>query len=205
MIDLWVFIPASFALNLAFGPNNLLSVTYGAQYGVRFATAAGMARLAAFAPMIAASALGLGALLSASAVAFSVLKAIGAAYLIYLGVRLLRSGGRPRLAGKAPASLTVWQAMRAEGTIALSNPKAILIFAAFLPQFIDVNHYWQSYLVVGSIFLVLEVGAIALYATLGSVARAFASHRLHWLQRASGVGMIVFGGLLLFAKQPAKL
>src|SRR5690606_34129682 len=50
--DLWLFLPACFALNLTFGPSNLLSVTFGAQQGVGFAVVAGAARLAAFAPMI---------------------------------------------------------------------------------------------------------------------------------------------------------
>lgn len=204
MIDLWLFLPACFALNLTFGPSNLLSVTFGAQQGVGFAVAAGTARLAAFAPMILASALGLGALLSVSAVAFGVLKVLGAAYLIYLGVRLLIDA-KPRDLGERTAPMSLRAALRSEGTVALTNPKAILIFTVFLPQFVNVDRYWSSYAVVGLSFLVLEVAAIATYAALGRLARTFAATRLHWLQRASGVGMMLFGGLMLFARQPAEL
>lgn len=205
MTDLWLFLPACFALNLTFGPSNLLSVTFGAQQGVGFAVAAGTARLAAFAPMILASALGLGALLSVSAVAFGVLKVVGAAYLIYLGVRLLMDAARPKDLGGAPAPMPLRAALRSEGTVALTNPKAILIFTVFLPQFVNVDRYWSSYTVVGVSFLVLEVLAIATYAALGRLARTFAATRLHWLQRASGVGMILFGALMLVARQPVEL
>lgn len=203
MVDLWVFLPACLALNLAVGPNNLLSVTYGAQRGVGFATIAGTARLAAFAPMIAASALGLGALLSVSAVAFGVLKVVGAAYLIYLGVRLLLNARPGSVMTAEPISLRA--ALRAEGTVAISNPKAILIFTVFFPQFVDVDRYWLSYLLVAVLFLMLEVVAIAVYGTVGRAAGIFAARRLHWLQRASGVGMMVFGGLMLVARQPDRL
>ncbi|MBE7325094.1 LysE family translocator [Nocardioides sp. Y6] len=204
MTDLWLFLPACFALNLTFGPSNLLSVTFGAQQGVGFAVVAGTARLVAFAPMILASALGLGALLSVSAVAFGVLKVLGAAYLIYLGVRLLIDA-KPKDLGETTAPMSLRAALRSEGTVALTNPKAILIFTVFLPQFVNVDRYWSSYAVVGLSFLVLEVAAIATYAALGRLARTFAATRLHWLQRASGVGMILFGGLMVFARQPAEL
>lgn len=202
MIDFLLFIPACFALNLAFGPNSLLSVTYGAQQGIGFALVASVARLSAFAVMIAASALGLGILLSASTVAFTALKLVGAAYLVYLGVRLLLSKPRSAIADRSAASVTLGRAMRSDGMVALSNPKAILIFAAFFPQFVNVDHYWLSYAVVAGLFLVLEVVAILVYATIGRLARTFATRNAHWFQRCSGVGMIVFGGLLMFARQP---
>jgi len=92
-MDWLVFLPACLALNLAFGPNNLLSLTHGATHGVSFAMGAGFGRLMAFAPMIAISAVGLGVILQTSAIVFTVMKAAGDAYLIWLGIRLLRTGG----------------------------------------------------------------------------------------------------------------
>ena len=91
MIDWFIFLPACFALNLAFGPNNLLAMTYGAKTGVTFAQKAALGRLLIFIPMIAVSALGLGVFLTASALLFAVVKAVGAAYLIWLGFSLWRS------------------------------------------------------------------------------------------------------------------
>ncbi len=204
MPALLVFLPACFALNLAFGPNNLMALTHGAQKGVGFSLAAASARLAVFVPMIAASALGLGMLLSASAVLFGVIKTIGALYLVWMGIRLLRTPP-PRDAEEARRQVpTLGGAFRREGLIAVSNPKAILIFAAFFPQFVDTSEYWQSYAIVGGLFIALESCAILLYATAGRFAAVFLSSRLHWFQRVSGGGMILFGVLLFFSRQPAR-
>lgn len=204
MIDLLVFLPACFALNLAFGPNNLLALTHGAQSGVTFAVTASTARLAVFVPMIAASALGLGVLLSTSALLFGAIKLVGAIYLMWMGIKLLRTnpaGASDALRDERP---NLRQAFRREAMVAISNPKAILIFAAFFPQFVDTSAYWQSYATLGAIFIGLEACAITLYASAGRFAASFAATRLHWFQRVSGGGMILFGLLLLFSRQPSR-
>lgn len=205
MSDLLVFLPTCFALNLAFGPSNLLAVTHGALGGVRYALLASVSRLLAFAPMIAVSALGLSLLLSASAAFFGAIKIVGAAYLVWLGLKLIRStpdGASAKMRGARPP---LGQAFRTEFFTAASNPKAILVFAALFPQFVDTANYWSSYALLGAIFLALEVVAILIYAALGQFAASMASDRLHWFQRVSGAGMIFFGVLLLFAPQPAAM
>lgn len=202
MIDLLLFIPACFALNLAFGPNNLLALTHGAQQGTFFAAIAGSARLLVFIPMIALSALGLGIVLSTSAIVFTGVKLLGAAYLIWLGVKLLRSAGASASAVLPGEPTQMRDAFRREGMMALGNPKAILIFAAFFPQFVAIDAYAQSYLTLGVVFLVLEATAICLYAGVGHFAARTAASKMHWFQRASGIGMIAFGVLLLLARRP---
>ncbi|WP_319531932.1 LysE family translocator [uncultured Cohaesibacter sp.] len=204
MTQLMLFIPACFALNLALGPNNLLALTHGAQKGVGFAFGAATARLAVFAPMIAASALGLGMLLSTSALLFTAIKIIGAFYLVWLGVKLLRTAKLMSSMDVEHKTLSFRQAFRREGIVAVGNPKAILIFAAFFPQFLDTSAYWQSYATLGSIFIGLEALAILIYATVGRFAAVYMSSRLHWFQRVSGGGMIAFGILLLFSRSPAR-
>lgn len=86
-----LFLPACFALNMAFGPNNVLSLSNGARNGVLHSVTASFGRLAAFAIMIAITGFGMGALLLASETLFLVLKFGGAAYLVWLGIKLLRS------------------------------------------------------------------------------------------------------------------
>jgi len=202
---LLLFVPACFALNMAFGPNNLLSLTYGLQEGVRTAVMASSGRLAAFAIMIILTALGVGAVLAASEAAFVALKFAGAAYLIWLGIRILRGGvaiGAPE-AGGGRRSLKVL--VQQEFWTAIGNPKAILIFTAFLLQFVEPGAYWLSFAVLGAVFLVLEVVAVFLYSVL--------SHRLNrlsrngnvfgWLNRLSGATMIGFGVALLFTRKAA--
>ncbi len=204
MSNLALFIPACFALNLAFGPSNLLALTHGAQAGPLFAIRAGLGRLLAFAPMIAISAMGLGLILAASETVFSIVKVLGAAYLVWLGIRLFRSAAKAgRIETNGPP-MSLGQAFRREVLIAVGNPKAILIFAAFFPQFIVTDRYWESYLLMGTLFLALELVAIAVYAVGGSLMARAASRHLNWVQRGSGVGMIVFGGLLLLTKRPGN-
>jgi threonine/homoserine/homoserine lactone efflux protein len=202
---LLLFIPACFALNMAFGPNNLLSLTYGLREGVRTAVIASSGRLVAFAAMIALTALGVGAVLAASEVAFMTLKWAGAAYLIWLGIKILKgsptidapvaSGGRRPL--KALALQEFWTA--------IGNPKAILIFTAFLPQFVEPGAYWLSFAILGAIFLALEVIAVFLYSVLGHRLNRLSRNRnvFGWLNRLSGTTMIGFGIALLFTRKAA--
>ncbi|MEM1129100.1 MAG: LysE family translocator [Pseudomonadota bacterium] len=201
MTNLLIFVPACFALNLTFGPNNLLAVTHGAAAGPIFAMRAGLGRLLAFIPLIAASAAGLGLVLSASATVFAILKLIGALYLCWIGFKILRSA-RNLSGWEASDAPCLRLAFRREALVAIGNPKAILIFAAFLPQFVDPAHYWTSYLQVGVMFLALELVGIAFYAGLGRVLARAGGRYLRRLQEASGLGMIVFGLLLAFTRRP---
>lgn len=203
---LW-FIPACFALNMAFGPNNLLALTNGAREGMAITLIASLGRIAAFALMIAVTALGLGALLMASEVLFAVVKWAGAAYLVWLGVKLLRSG-TPALAalGAATHHTPIKVLARQEFLIAIGNPKAILIFTAFFPQFIDRDQYMTSFALLGIIFLLLELAAIAIYAALGTRLRAItgSASRFRTLNRISGGLMIGFGVMLALASRPSS-
>ena len=202
-----LFLPACFAINMAFGPNNLLSVTNGARHGVSPAVLAASGRLVAFALMIAVAGLGMGAVLMASELAFHVVKYIGAAYLVWIGIRLLRAPAPtadvPSRDASAPPSLRALA--RQEFTVAAGNPKAILVFTAFFPQFVVPGAYASSYLLLGVTFLVFELVAIALYAMLGARMRRLAngSRAMRWFNKVSGSMMIGFGLILAFTRRPA--
>lgn len=201
---LLLFVPACFALNLAFGPNNLLSLTYGLQDGTRVAVLAATGRLLAFALMIVLTALGVGAVLAASEMAFTFLKWVGAAYLVWLGVKILMASGRiaaPVQDERRPLKALALQ----EFWTALGNPKAILIFTAFFPQFIEPGAYWSSFALMGLIFLALEVVAVCFYAFLGSRLGALRrkGKMFGWLNRFSGATMVGFGIALLFTRRPS--
>jgi len=204
-----LFLPACFAINMAFGPNNLLSVTNGAKHGVSPAVIAASGRLVAFAIMIAIAGLGMGAVLVASELAFDVIKYIGAAYLVWIGVRLLRAPAptaevqQARDAASAPPSMRAL--VRQEFTVAAGNPKATLVFTAFFPQFVVPGAYASSYVLLGLTFLVFELVAIALYALLGARMRRLAngSRAMRWFNRVSGSMMVGFGLILAFTRRPA--
>ena len=204
MIEWLIFIPACFALNLAFGPNNLLAMTNGARVGVVFAQKAAVGRLIVFVPMIVLSALGLGLVLTTSAVVFSIAKIVGAIYLVWLGISLWRSAKTLQLEGLGADDTSLSRAFKAEAAVAISNPKAILIFAAFFPQFVAIEAYWQSFALLGLAFLLMEAVAIFAYAVFGKLASKFASGKLPTLQRVSGATMCIFGVLLLVSPQPTR-
>lgn len=202
---LFLFVPACFALNMAFGPNNLLSVTIGAGHGLQTALVAAAGRLVAFAVMIAVAALGMGALLMASEIAFTVVKLVGAAYLVWLGGKILLSNTELPLERSEPGRGGLRGFIRQEFMVAIGNPKAILIFTAFFPQFVVAENYWGSFLILGAIFLALELVAIALYAYAGSRLSGMMRNArgLRWINRISGATMIAFGAVLAVAKRPA--
>jgi threonine/homoserine/homoserine lactone efflux protein len=94
LTTLALFLPACFALNMAPGPNNLLSVSNATRYGYRTACLAGIGRLLAFAGMIALASAGLAVVLQTSELLFYAIKIVGAAYLFYLALQLWRAEPR---------------------------------------------------------------------------------------------------------------
>ncbi len=200
-----IFVPACFALNMAFGPNNLLALTNGARGGVGTAVAASFGRLAAFTIMIFVTAVGLGAVLMASETVFSVVKFAGAAYLVWLGIKICRAKApvATLAAGEAPRPIRSLQ--RQEFWVAAGNPKAVLIFTAFFPQFVNPNAYAASFVLISAVFMVLEIVGIAAYAAIGArFSNMLADARpLKWFNRVSGGMMIGFGVLLALARRPA--
>ena len=188
------FVAATMILLVIPGPTILLVVSYALGQGWRAAlpTAIGVA-LGDFTAMTL-SLFGVGALLMTSAVLFTVLKFIGAAYLFWLGFKLFRAGGtldaRPITDGKSTAAMVghAW-------LVTALNPKSITFFVAFLPAFLDpAGDFLTQMLVFEVTFLVLAFANAFGYALVASRARRFASN-----PRAIGVVNKVGGGLLVGA------
>ncbi|MFV3402898.1 MULTISPECIES: LysE family translocator [Pseudomonas] len=168
--SLLLFIPACFALNMAPGPNNLLSLHNASRYGLRTACVAGGGRLLAFSGMIALAAMGLAVVLHTSEYLFLTIKVLGAGYLFYIAWQLWRAPVDAVLATDEQPRST-WRLARQEFWVAAGNPKAILLFTAFLPQFVSMNSATpvsEQFLWLGALFLLLEWAAIAIYAGLGA-------------------------------------
>jgi threonine/homoserine/homoserine lactone efflux protein len=166
-----VFIPACFALNMAPGPNNLLSISNASRYGFALACSGGLGRLLAFAIMIALAAVGLTAVLHTSEWLFHAIKMSGAAYLFYLAIQLWRARADSHV-DESVSQVGLWRLARQEFLVAIGNPKAILLFTAFLPQFVDRSGaITPQFAQLGAMFLGLECIAIALYCCMGIHAR----------------------------------
>jgi threonine/homoserine/homoserine lactone efflux protein len=201
-----LFAPACFAINMAFGPNNLLSLTNAARSGVAPAILAAAGRIVSFAVMIAIAGVGLGAVLAASETVFTAVKWAGAAYLIWIGINLIRAKS-PLLGDNvsaAPSSLR--NLTLQELWVAAGNPKAILVFTAFFPQFVDPHAYALSFTILGLTFLVFEAFAVMVYSFIGAkLGRYLRNGRaLTWFNRTSGTMMIGFGVALMLTRRPAS-
>ncbi|WP_323160962.1 LysE family translocator [Pseudomonas fluorescens] len=203
LATLSLFLPACFALNMAPGPNNLLSVSNATRYGYRRACVAGIGRLLAFAGMIALAAAGLAVVLQTSELLFYGIKIVGAGYLLYLAWQLWRANPAAEDAVAAPANGLLALA-RQEFLVAAGNPKAILIFTAFLPQFVDPNRaITPQFMLLGVLFLLLEWIAISAYAYMGlHMRRWFAEPRGKRIFNRCCAGLLsAAASVLLMAKR----
>jgi threonine/homoserine/homoserine lactone efflux protein len=154
------------------GPTVLLVISYALAHGRRaaLAMAAGVA-LGDF-TALTASLLGMGAVLSASAAVFAVLRWIGGAYLVWLGIRLWRAPVAETPETAAPDTPPLHMAAHAYAVTAL-NPKSIVFFIAFVPQFIDQHSpYAPQAIEIVAIFVTLAAINAGLYALLAATARA---------------------------------
>lgn len=187
------------------GPTMLLALTNGSRYGVR-ASLAGMAGavLSDFV-LIAAVALGLGALLAASEFWFSVVKWLGVAYLAYLGVRLLASKGSFDAAAfeAAAADASHGRLFGRSFLVAVTNPKGYLFFSAFLPQFVSASApQWPQYATLAGTFAAIDLVMMAAYAAAGARAiRLLRGRAVRWLDRCCGGALLVLAGSLAFLRR----
>lgn len=152
-----IYLMAAVGLSLTPGPNSLLALTNGALHGHRRTlwTVAGGAL--GFVAVIALSMLGIGALLQASASALLVLKWVGGAYLVWLGIQLWRAPPL-QLQPSADTPFARRSQLFRQGLFAaVSNPKALLFYGAFLPQFLDpARSLWPQFAVMAGTFAAIE-------------------------------------------------
>jgi homoserine/homoserine lactone efflux protein len=200
--DHWLAFAAASAILLAIpGPTVLLVISYALGHGRRSAlgTVAGVA-LGDFTAMTA-SMLGLGALLAASAGVFTVLKWVGAAYLIYLGIKLWRAPVAEPGAGAAAAEIGRGRMFLHAYAVTALNPKSIVFFVAFLPQFLEASRpVLPQMAIFEATFLVMATLNALLYGFMASAARR--TIRKPAAQRAvnrTGGSLLIGAGLLAIA------
>lgn len=205
-LELWAAFTAASALLLVIpGPTVLLVVSYALGQGWRAALpmAIGVA-LGDFTAMTL-SLLGLGAVLATSATAFTVLKWVGAAYLVWLGVKLWRAGGTLAAEPRRDAASAARMLGHAWIITAL-NPKSLTFFVAFLPQFLDPRgDLTHQMLVLESTFLLLAFANACGYALVASRARALAGNprTIRWFNRVGG-GLLVGSGVAAVSLRGAQ-
>jgi threonine/homoserine/homoserine lactone efflux protein len=197
--DFLAYLAACVVLVVVPGPTVTVIVANSLRHGPRAGLLNVAGTQAGLAVMLAVLALGLDTIVASMAALFDVLRIAGALYLVWLGVRLWRAGGA--LAGIADAGTSVarrrsffWQGV----LVIWSNPKALLFFGAFIPQFVDAagNVVGQT-LLLGVTFMVVATLLDGGYALLaGGAGRLLSRRRLVWLERISG-SLLIGGGVWL--------
>ena len=214
--QLLVFIAAGWLLNLTPGPDVLYIISNALRLGTRAGIVASCGIALGCCVHVLAAALGVGALLAASATAFTAIKWVGAAYLLWMGVRMLLA--KPPDAGAG--ALAVAAVHRSAGSpkslravfmggfwTNVLNPKVVIFFLAFVPQFIapGTDNKTLAFLLLGLLFTVnaLPVCAGWAFAASWMGRRVDTLQRgMHWLDRVAGAMFIGFGLKLAFTDSP---
>ncbi|ASW08083.1 MULTISPECIES: LysE family translocator [unclassified Rhizobium] len=192
------FLTAAILLNLSPGPDIAFILGHTIRSGMRsgFAALFGIWSGACLHVLMAAA--GLSAILAASALAFSTVKWIGAAYLIWLGIQALRSKGEGAWIKEAGRALSLSRIYRQGIMVSLLNPKVAIFFLAFLPQFVveGAGPVWAQLLLHGSLIIVvaafIEPPLILLGGRLSDALRRNRSLGL-WLDRGLGTLFVALG------------
>ncbi len=208
--DLALFIVSGLLLNIAPGPDSLLIMTRSASQGWRAGSAAALGIGGGTFMHIFAAALGLSAVLATSATAFTIVKLIGAAYLLYMGANLLFSKKSVQVetaTSSLPSARFTYRKIFFQGFLTnVLNPKVAVFFLAFVPQFIaaDASNKALAFIVLGCIFNFNGM----LWCHFLAVTSAFASRRMRinrtlalWLNRVIGTVFISFGIKLALANR----
>lgn len=184
LATLLLFALAALALIAVPGPNMIYIVTRGISQGRGAAVASVLGVGTGTLAHIGAAAAGLSALLVSSTLAFDVVKYLGAAYLLYLGIRTIRGEGDARIE-HARGHDPLWRIYRQGVVVNLLNPKTALFFLAFLPQFVDPARggVAAQILVLGTILLLLGGAMDLLYALIAGALGGWLRRRPAFLRR----------------------
>jgi threonine/homoserine/homoserine lactone efflux protein len=199
--SLWLFGLAALALLAIPGPSVLYIVVQSAERGRRVGLAAVAGVHLGSLVHVAAATAGLSALVVASALAFSIVKYGGAAYLVYLGVRKLLERDREQDVETEPEPLR--RALVRGIVVNVLNPKTALFFLAFLPQFIDADRggVWSQALVLGFVFVGLGLVSDSLYALAAGTVGGLIRRRRKLVRYGSGAVYITLGAAAVLAKR----
>lgn len=205
-LHLWLaFVTASAVLLVIPGPTILTVVSYSVAHGRRanLALVAGVAL--GDSTSLVVSLLGLGALLRTAAFWFTVVKWAGGLYLLYLGLKLLRAGGSAAMTAAAPALESRGRVFLNTYLVTALNPKGLVFFVAFLPQFVDpAAPAGRQLTVLAVTFVALAIVNATLYTAFAASARQlWASARAQRCFNLAGGSLLSAAGVwALLAKRP---
>ena len=195
---LLAFALLSYALIVIPGPNVLFVISRALQLGRAAGLAAVLGGQVGVYAQVVAVAFGVGALVERSVAIFTVIKLTGAAYLIYLGVQAVRHRRSLSAALEAPVIAKSTGRMLRDGFIVgVSNPKAMVFFAAVLPQFADrsAGHVPVQLLLLGAVFMAIALVSDSMWAIIAGTARSWFARSPRRLEMVGGTGGLVMIGI----------
>ena len=201
------FVVASTVLVVVPGPSVLFVLGRSIAHGRRAGVLSVLGNALGTVPAVLAVAFGVGALVAASVVAFTVLKLAGAAYLVWLGVQAVRHR-HDHTAVTTAAPTSTGRLLRQGFVVGATNPKTIAFFVAVLPQFVDpaAGPVWAQLLVLGVVFQLLALVCDSTWALAAGTARAWfarSPRRISTLSATGGVMMVGLGGTLALSGSKA--
>ena len=206
-IESWfAFTAASIVLLLIPGPTTLTVISYSVSHGKRAIIPLILAVALGDSTALALSLLGLGALLAASAFWFTVVKWIGGLYLLYIGINLLRAGITTTISTTPPLQSSPWKLFANTWLVTALNPKGIIFFVAFLPQFINASDEVapQLWILSATFVLLATINATAYAIFAGNARRILSSPKAHKRFNIAGGSMLSVAGIwALSARQHA--
>lgn len=191
------------------GPAVLLAIVDGLTAGMRTVVIASLANSLGLAVLSVASILGLGLLLQTSALLFLIVKLIGVAYFLYLGVKFLFNKKTMNLDVSSlndHKQRTAFSYFREAFLIAVTNPKPILFFTAIFPQFLDTNNaVLPQFALMTAIFLSISFGSLCTYGYLSGKSKKWIQSptKMRWFNRITG-GLFIGLGVGLLQMKPSN-
>jgi len=198
----WAFALAAFALIVIPGPSVLFVIGRSLSLGRKGGLVSVVGNALGMLPAIAAVSLGVGAVVAESVVVFTVIKFVGAAYLVFLGVQAIRHRHSTAADGAAPRSRpSSWVLLRQGFLVGVTNPKTVVFFVAVLPQFVDYESgaIPVQLALLGLIFFTIALASDSIWALTAGSARAWFARspkRMSRMSAGGGVMMIGLGGVL---------
>ena len=201
-----VFLGICIAITFSPGPATFTAIKNGASYGLKYSIIGICGNEVALMLMAAISVAGLGAVIMASTILFTILKTLGGLYLAYLGVKMIMSNPSTLTEEKTQLKTKInGVSLFAESfLVGISNPKAMAFLIAFFPQFIDPTQpvLWQ-FAVLGLTFMACSFSALVIYAIAATQLSAYLKQAfiLKWFNRVTGGIFIGFGVSLIASRQ----
>jgi len=204
------FAAASIVLIVIPGPSVLFTIGRALSLGRRAGIVSVAGNTVGSLVLATAVALGIGALIAASELAFTIVKLAGAAYLVYLGVMTIIRRKRAAAATLQPSRQSLWRTFLQAAVVGVTNPKTLAFFVAILPQFAstgpDALPVPLQLEILAAIFALLAFASDTVWALVAAAARSWfgrSPKRLEALTATGGGMMIALGGVLAFARRTA--